>query len=75
MPSGDSRSPLYFLIAACLVNVVLDLVFVLALDMGVEGVAIATSLAQLTSAVLVCRSLSRAARLLSPVLSQDPGGL
>lgn len=57
---GDSRSPLYFLIAACLVNVVLDLVFVLALDMGVEGVAIATSLAQLTSAVLVCRSLSRA---------------
>jgi len=57
---GDSRRPLYFLIAGCLVNVVLDAVFVLGLKMGVAGVAIATSLAQLVSAILVCITLSRA---------------
>lgn len=56
---GDSKRPLYFLIICCLVNVVLDLVFVLALDMGVVGVAVATSIAQIVSAVLICRSLSR----------------
>ncbi len=39
---GDSRTPLYFLIAATLLNVVLDLLFVIVFDMGVEGVAIAT---------------------------------
>ena len=43
---GDSRSPLYFLAAACLVNVALDLAFVLIFHMGVAGVAIATSIAQ-----------------------------
>ena len=56
---GDSRRPLYFLIVCCLTNVVLDLFFVLVLNMGVMGVAIATSLAQTISAVLVCLSLSR----------------
>lgn len=57
---GDSKSPLYFLIVCCLVNVVLDLVFVLWLNMGVAGVAVATAIAQLISAVLVCRALGRA---------------
>lgn len=57
---GDSRRPLYFLIAGCLVNVALDVVFVLWLRMGVAGVAIATSIAQLISAILVCITLSRA---------------
>lgn len=57
---GDSRSPLYFLAAACLVNVVLDLVFVLVFRMGVAGVAIATSIAQAVSAVLVFVALCRA---------------
>lgn len=56
---GDSKSPLYFLIVCCIVNVVLDLLFVLGLDMGVAGVAVATSIAQLISAVLVCWTLSR----------------
>lgn len=72
---GDSRSPLYFLIVCCIVNVVLDLVFVLALDMGVAGVAVATSIAQLVSAVLVCRSLSRSKdsyKLNLRKLSMDP---
>lgn len=56
---GDSRRPLYFLIASCVVNVVLDIFFVIVLEMGVEGVAIATILSQVFSAVLVCLALSR----------------
>lgn len=56
---GDSRRPLYFLIVCCLVNVVLDLAFVLILKMGVAGVAIATTIAQCVSAVMVCMSLGR----------------
>ena len=46
---GDSRSPLIFLLIACLVNIVLDLVFVLLLNRGVFGVAIATVIAQMVS--------------------------
>ena len=57
---GDSRSPLYFLAAACLVNVALDLAFVLIFHMGVAGVAIATSIAQAVSAALVFAALCRA---------------
>lgn len=57
---GDSRRPLYFLVTASLCNIVLDLVFVLAFDMGVLGVAVATIISQFLSAVLVVRSLMRA---------------
>ena len=49
---GDSRTPLYFLILCSLLNIALDLLFVLAFDMGVAGVAWATVLSQVTSAVL-----------------------
>lgn len=55
---GDSKRPLYFLIVACLSNVVLDLVFVLVFKMGIAGVAIASILAQAISAVMVVMSLS-----------------
>jgi len=51
---GDSRTPLYFLILCSLMNVTLDLLFVLAFGMGVEGVAIATVISQATSALLCC---------------------
>ncbi len=50
---GDSRRPLYFLVFSAVVNTVLDLVFVIAFDMGVFGVALATIIAQGASAVLV----------------------
>ena len=50
---GDSRRPLYFLIFSAVVNTVLDLVFVIAFDMGVFGVALATIIAQGLSALLV----------------------
>lgn len=43
---GDSKTPLLFLGVASLVNIVLDLVFVLVFHMGVTGVAIATILSQ-----------------------------
>ncbi|MBO4987829.1 MAG: MATE family efflux transporter [Lachnospiraceae bacterium] len=48
---GDSRTPLYFLILSSVVNVVLDLVFVLYFSWGVFGVAFATIIAQMASAV------------------------
>ena len=49
---GDSRTPLYFLILCSLLNVVLDLAFVIYLDAGVAGVAWATVISQIVSAVL-----------------------
>ena len=49
---GDSRTPLYFLILCSMLNVVLDLAFVLFLDGGVAGVAWATVISQIVSAVL-----------------------
>lgn len=56
---GDSQRPFYFLVVSALMNTVLDLVFVLAFDMGVEGVALATVIAQGTSAVLTLITLAR----------------
>lgn len=49
---GDSRTPLYFLIISSLLNVALDIIFIIPLGMGVGGAAWATVLAQLISAVL-----------------------
>ena len=49
---GDSQRPFYFLVVSALLNTVLDLVFVMAFGMGVEGVAIATVIAQTVSAIL-----------------------
>ena len=57
---GDSRRPLYFLIAASLCNIVLDLLLVVVIPLGVLGVAIATVASQALSAVLVVISLMRA---------------
>lgn len=48
---GDSRSPLYFLIFSCVLNVGLDLWFVVGFGMGVFGVAFATLIAQLISGI------------------------
>ena len=46
---GDARTPLVFLVTGCLVNIVLDLVFVLVFHMGVAGAAWATVIAQVVS--------------------------
>jgi len=56
---GDSKNPLYFLIISALLNIVLDLVFVLGFGMGIEGTAYATIIAQSISAILSFRLLFR----------------
>ena len=55
--TGDSRRPFYFLATAALLNIILDLVFVLVFHMGVEGVAWATVIAQAVSAILTVYTL------------------
>ena len=67
---GDSRTPLYILIACCLVNIILDLVFVVLLHEGVFGVALATLLAQAFSAVLVTMKLMRSEGMLQLKLTK-----
>ena len=57
---GDTRRPLYFLFAAGIVNVVLNLFFVIGLGMGVDGVAWATVISEHISALLVLKSLMEA---------------
>ncbi len=49
---GDSKTPLYFLVLSAVINIVLDLVFVIKFNMNVEGVAIATVIAQAVSSIL-----------------------
>ena len=56
---GDSRRPLLFLILSALLNTVLDLFFVLVLGMKVDGVALATILAQIISAAAILLVLTR----------------
>ena len=54
---GDSTRPVIFLIISAVVNTALDLLFVLAFDMEVAGVALATIISELVSAVLVMIAL------------------
>ncbi len=52
---GDSRTPLFFLIFAVIINVILDLVFIINFHMGIAGAGYATVIAQI-SASLMCVS-------------------
>ncbi len=57
---GDSKTPLYFLIFSCILNVFLDLAFILFLNMGVCGAAVATLISQFVSgAACVVYSVKR----------------
>ncbi len=56
---GDTKRPLYYLLIAGVVNVVLNLIFVITFSMGVAGVATATVVSQAISAALVVRCLIR----------------
>lgn len=56
---GDTKRPLYFLSLAGVINVVLNLIFVIIFEMDVAGVAIATVVSQCVSAVLVIVCLMR----------------
>ncbi|WP_418718744.1 MATE family efflux transporter [Candidatus Allofournierella merdipullorum] len=50
---GDTRRPLYFLTLAGVINVVLNLIFVIVFSLGVAGVALATIISQTVSAYLI----------------------
>ena len=67
---GDSQRPLYFLVTSAVINTVLDLVFVLAFGMGVEGVALATIIAQGVSAILVIITLMRSPSCVRLILGE-----
>lgn len=56
---GDSISALLYLIVASVLNIILDLLFVVKFDMGVSGVALATVIAQAISSVLCLLKLMR----------------
>ncbi|MEY8402740.1 MATE family efflux transporter [Oscillospiraceae bacterium 44-34] len=56
---GDTQRPLYFLTFSGVVNVVLNLIFVISLQLDVAGVALATIISQYISAVLVVRCMMR----------------
>jgi putative MATE family efflux protein len=49
---GDSRTPLVFLVIACVINIILDYVFILVFHAGVAGAAYATVIAQLLSGLM-----------------------
>lgn len=56
---GDSVSALLYLLVATVLNIILDLVFLISFDMGVNGVALATVIAQGVSAALCALKLAR----------------
>ena len=57
--AGDTKSPLVFLTLAGIINVVLNIFFVVKLDMTVDGVALATVISQAISSILVVLALMR----------------
>lgn len=57
--AGDSKGPLYFLIISGVLNVALNLIFVIVFHMDVAGVALATVISQAVSAYLVIRALMK----------------
>ncbi len=67
---GDSRRPFYFLVLSCVINIVLDLIFVPLLGWGVAGTALATLLAQVSSAAFTMRALMRETSAYRLVLRQ-----
>lgn len=62
---GDSTTPLYFLIISVVLNVILDLLFVLAFKWGIAGVAVATIISQGFSFILSVIYLNRTHTLLN----------
>ncbi len=67
---GNSRQPFYFLIAASLLNVLLDVLLILVIGLGVEGAGIATLLSQLFSALLCVAYIRKHLQVLIPTGSE-----
>ena len=60
--AGDSKTPLYFLIATSILNIILDVLFVAVIRMGVAGAALATIICEAVSMILILRALTKGAR-------------
>ena len=56
--AGDSKRPLYFLIAGTIVNIIFDILFVVVFKWGITGAAVATVISQVVSCILVLLSLN-----------------
>lgn len=56
---GDSRTPLYYLVIACVINIILDFVFISLCGMDTDGAGLATVLAQLLSGLLCILHIAR----------------
>ena len=56
---GDSYHPFMYMVIGCVMNIVLDAVFVIAFGWGIAGVAVATVIAQVVNAALLTRRLTR----------------
>ena len=67
---GDSKTPLYYLMFCCVINIVLDIIFVVLFKMGVSGVAIATVISQAVSAFMVTLKLMKEKGILKLYLKE-----
>lgn len=56
---GDTQRPLYYLFAAGVINIILNLIFVIGFHLGVAGVALATVISQVVSAGLIFRCMTK----------------
>ncbi|MDO4459192.1 MAG: MATE family efflux transporter [Clostridia bacterium] len=63
---GDSKTPVAFLIFASILNLILDLIFVLVFHMGVQGTSLATVLSQTISAILCALLIVKRYPILHP---------
>ncbi len=67
---GDSKTPLVILIIGCFTNIALDLFFVIFLNMGIAGVALATVLCQIESAIISIAAIRKQGEFFSFRLRQ-----
>ncbi len=67
---GDSRRPFYYLIIGTLTNIVLDILFIVVLNLGVEGAALATIISQAVAGVLSCLALMRTTECYRLIISK-----
>lgn len=72
---GDSFHPFLFMITGCVMNIVLDVLFVVAFGWGIAGVAVATALAQVVNTLLLTRLLIRGTEEYRLPLSQRLKGV
>ena len=64
---GDAKTPLYFLVMACVMNIILDILFIAVFGMGVEGAGIATFLSQVFASSLCWWFIKRHMTILVPI--------